>query len=39
MLLMTRHRYNLEVWALAQSRGDGHWTPLTRDTRKGIKRI
>jgi len=50
----TRHRCNLDVWALAQSRGDGHrslvtpvgpgakprrWAPLTRDTRKSIKRI
>jgi len=46
----------LIVWALEQSRGDGHrslvtpervlseykprrWAPLTRDTRKGIKRV
>jgi len=24
MLPTTRHRCNLDVWALAQSRGDGH---------------
>jgi len=42
------NRCNIDVWALAQSRGDGHrslvtpervWAPLTRDTRKGIKRV
>jgi len=31
----TRYRFNLDVWALVQSRGDGQWAPLTRDTRKG----
>jgi len=35
----TRHRCNLDVWALAQSRGDGQWVPLTRDIRDGIKRV
>jgi len=31
---MTRHRYNLEVWAVPQ-----RWAPHTRDTRQGIKRV
>jgi len=35
---MTRQRYNLEVWTLAQSRRDD-WVPLTRYTRKDIKRV
>jgi len=26
---MTRHRCNLDVWALAQSRGDGHRSLMT----------
>jgi len=29
MLPATRHRYNLDVWALVQSRGDGHRTLVT----------
>jgi len=28
----TRHRCNLEVWALAQSRGDGHHSLVTPET-------
>jgi len=28
-LQTTRHRYNLEVWALAQSHGDGHRSLVT----------
>jgi len=34
----TRHHYNLEVCAQAQSYGDEHYSVLTHDTRKGIKR-
>jgi len=30
-LLTTRHRYNLDVWALAQSREDGHHSLVTPD--------
>jgi len=33
----TRQRCNVNMWALAQSCGDGQWVPLTRDTRKGTK--
>jgi len=29
----TRHRCNLDVWALAQSRGDGHRSPLVTPER------
>jgi len=29
----------LIVWALAQSRGDGHRSLVSRDTRKGTKRV
>jgi len=28
-LQTTRHRCNLDVWALAQSRGDGHRSLVT----------
>jgi len=33
----TRHRCNLDVWALAQSRGNGHRSLVTPP--KGIKRV
>jgi len=29
MLPTTRHRCNLDVWSLAQSRGDGHRSLVT----------
>jgi len=37
----THHCYDFEVWPLAQSRrsGDRQKGPLTRNTRKGIKRV
>jgi len=33
----TRHRCSLDVWVLGA--GPRRWAPLTRDTRKGIKRV
>jgi len=34
-----RHRCKPEVFALAQSCGDGQWTPLASDTRRVLSEL
>jgi len=38
MLSMSRHRCNLDV-CMGPGAEPQNWAPLTRDTRKGIKRV